>query len=154
MFSTVVESKLTSITAKIQERDAKECFCSSAEAEGMLVIESYPFSMGSGSVSMDAFGLPIFFKSRVLGVALSSVSTDVSPLVNFEIQHVSVGGTITVIDTFVMDGGKFSTININSAIYEAGQIAIKIKSVQGLVDEFAKYRVAVYLQAEEDLTIS
>ena len=107
MFSTVVESKLTSITAKIQERDAKECFCSSAEAEGMLAIESYPFSMGSGSVSMDAFGLPIFFKSRVLGVALSSVSTDVSPLVNFEIQHVSVGGTITVIDTFVMDGGKF-----------------------------------------------
>ena len=145
-------SRITYLARNARIGDSRECFCSTAESEGLLYTGSYPFSMGSGSVSMTPFGLPIFFKSRVLGIALSSVSTDEYPDIEFELQHVSVSGVVSVIDTFSMDKNKFVIDNIQSLIYQPGQICVKIKSVTGLSDEFAKYRIAIYLQSGESIS--
>jgi len=145
-------SRITYLARNAKIGDSRECFCSTAEAEGLLYTGSYPFSLGSGSVSMEPFGLPIFFKSRVLGIALSSVSTDEYPDIEFELQHVSVSGVVSVIDSFSMDKNKFVIDNIQSLVYQPGQICIKIKSVTGLSDEFAKYRIAIYLQSGESIS--
>ena len=145
-------SRISYLSRNAKIGDSKECFCSTAEAEGLLVTDSYPFSMGSGSVSMEPFGLPIFFKSKVLGIALSSVSSDEYPIVEFELQHVSVSGVVSVIDSFTMDKNKFVIDNIQSLVYQPGQICVKIKNVIGLTDEFAKYRIAIYLQSGEAIS--
>ena len=83
---------------------------------------------------------------------MSSVSTDEYPDIEFELQHVSVSGVVSVIDTFSMDKNKFVIDNIQSLIYQPGQICVKIKSVTGLSDEFAKYRIAIYLQSGESIS--
>ena len=153
MYSPYVNaSRITYLARNARIGDSKECFCSTAEAEGILYVGSYPFSMGSGSVSMEPFGLPIFFKSKVLGIALSSVSVDDYPDIEFELQHVSVSGVVSVIDTFSMDSNKFVINNIQSLVYQPGQICVKIKSVSGLTDDFAKYRLAIYLQSGESIS--
>ena len=145
-------SRISYLSRNAKIGDSKECFCSTAEAEGLLVTDSYPFSMGSGSVSMEPFGLPIFFKSKVLGIALSSVSSDEYPIVEFELQHVSVSGVVSVIDSFTMDKNKFVIDNIQSLVYQPGQICVKIKNVIGLTDEFAKDLIAIYLQSGEAIS--
>jgi hypothetical protein len=145
-------SRISYLARNAKIGDSRECFCSTAEAEGLLVTDSYPFSLGSGSVSMEAFGLPIFFKSKVLGIALSSVSSDEYPDIEFELQHVSVSGVVSVIDTFSMDSNKFVINSIQSLVYQPGQICVKIKSVSGLTDDFAKYRIAIYLQSGEAIS--
>ena len=147
-----LSNRLSYLDRNLRLSDAKECFCITAEAEGLLINSSYPFSIGTGSVTMEAFGVPLFFKFMVLGVALSCVSSDDTPSVGFEIQHVSTTGVVTTIDTFLMDSGKFVSKPINSVIYDKGQIAIKILSSDGLSDDFAKYRIALYLQSEQILT--
>tara|TARA_R110000868_G_scaffold47152_1_gene155038 strand:- start:965 stop:1426 length:462 start_codon:yes stop_codon:yes gene_type:complete len=130
----------------------RECFCSTAEAEGSLITGSYPFSMGTGSVSSVPFGLPVFFQHRVLGYALASVSADAIPLVEFFIEHLAEGATeSTIIDRFVMDNMKSVSRKITSLIFPPGQICIRVGDIDGLDDEFAKYRIALYLQAEESL---
>lgn len=153
MYSSYANAaRITYLARNAKIGDSKECFCSTAEAEGLLVTDSYPFSLGSGSVSTEPFGLPIFFKSRVLGIAMSSVSSDEYPDIEFELQHISVSGVVSVIDSFSLDKNKFVIDNVQSLVYQPGQICVKIKNVSGLTDEFAKYRLAIYLQSGEAIS--
>jgi hypothetical protein len=145
-------TKINHLSRRINHGDSRECFCSTAEAEGLLIKNTYPFSLGSGSVTEEPFGLPIFFRSRVLGIALSCVSSDINPRVDFELQHISVSGIITKIESFSMGDGKFVSNHIQSAIYPAGQIAIKIKDTDDLEDEFAKYRISIFLQSADPIS--
>lgn len=146
-----LSNKITSLVHYNVLNFRRECFCSTAEAEGLLITDTYPFSLGAGSVSETAFGIPIFFKHRVLGVALSSVSDDLIPLVEFFIEHKDSNGQITIIDNFFMNNSKFVSRKISSSELPAGQICIRVGEVSELSDQFAKYRVAIYLQAEESL---
>ena len=131
---------------------ARECFCCTAEAEQLIYSGSYPFSLGSGSVSMTPFGIPIYFKHKILGVALSSASTDMIPEVEFFIEHLAKGSNVpTIVSRFILDSEKFVNLKIDSAVFPAGQICFRVGSTSELSDDFAKYRIAVYVQAEESL---
>ena len=150
MYSFGLYSRIASLQSKSNSNDAKVVFCSTAEAEGLLVANIYPFSYGSGSVSADPFGLPIFFAHRIIGYSLVAESTDESPNVEFELQHLAEGELIPVaIDKFETKGAKHVNKKINSSTYQAGQICIKVNSCSGLTDPFGKYRIALYLQSEE-----
>ena len=146
-----LSNRLSYLDRNLRFSDAKECFCITAEAEGQLIASSYPFSIGTGSVTMVPFGVPIFFKFMVLGVALSCVGTDDEPTVGFILEHISTTGVVTEISSFIMDSSKFVTTPVGSVIFPPGQIALKISAVDGLTDDFAKYRVAIYLQSEQIL---
>jgi len=150
MYSFGLYSRVASLQRRSNFNDAKVVFCSTAEAEGLLVANIYPFSYGSGSVSADPFGLPIFFAHRIIGYSLVAESTDEAPHVEFELQHLAEGELIPVaIDTFQTGGVKHFNKKLNSATYQAGQICLKVVSCSGLSDQFGKYRTALYLQSDE-----
>jgi hypothetical protein len=146
----VLNSRIRSVERFSRNYDKKDVFCSTAEAEGELVPGYYPFSYGSGSVSDSPFGLPIFFKFKVIGYAMSSKSTDdILSAITFEIQHLATDSLVpTVIDTFTLDKTYYNK-KLNSFTFGPGEICVKVKSTIGLTDDFAKYRIAIYLQSEE-----
>jgi hypothetical protein len=145
-----LNTRIRSVERFSLNNDRKVVFCSTAEAEGELVAGYYPFSYGSGSVSDSPFGLPIFFNFKVIGYAMSSKSTnEILSAITFEIQHLKTDSlTPTIIDTFTLDRTYYNK-KLNSSVFGAGEICIKVKSCVGLTDDFAKYRIAIYLQSDE-----
>ena len=133
--------------------DNKMCFCSMMEFEGVLVAAEYPFASGYGSPSGPGFGLPVPFGYKLVGYSVICVSTDASPAVSLQLEHYDFGSaTPVVIDSPALDSTKY--VNVKALVdvaHLAGNVCVKVVSKSGVVDVDAKYRLALYLQSQEEL---
>ena len=151
---------ITSEAASRVAGDNKMCFCNVMEFEGVLATGDYPFACGYGSPSGPGFGMPIPFNSKVVGYSLVCVSSDVKLNVSMTMEHhrYSDGGINPVADFNLVsaDGSNknVSAMPSNSAVLSAGNLCVKVSGItelvgaNGVIDPYAKYRLAVYLQSQ------
>ena len=126
-------------------------FCSVAEAEGILVANSFPFSFGMGSLSDENFGLPLPFNGNLMRVALTSLSTDLNPEVSFTIINYPFDNSaaVVVLPTTTISG-KSGIVNIGTRTGKPGNLVVKVVSVAGIVDDNAKFRMSFFYTSEDE----
>jgi hypothetical protein len=132
--------------------DNKMCFCSMMEFEGLVAQNDFPFAAGYGSPSGVGFGLGVPFNYKVVGYSINCVSSDVSPSVEFLLEHYDFGSTTAdPVDTCTMGSNKYvNKAKFVGPSHSGGNLVVKINTVSGLSDVNARYRLAVYLQSQDE----
>ena len=74
--------------------DKRMTFVSIGEAEGLLIVNDYPFAFGFGSPSKAGFGLAIPFNFAIVGFAITVDSTDINRSITFSVEHYDVNGNL------------------------------------------------------------
>ena len=127
-------------------------FISTAEAEGILEVNSYPFSFGMGNQSEPEYGLPVPFSYNIRKLAYSCISSDANPSVSIKILHYPFGSsTGEVLAPSLSLVGKYSNINLSQSVLTPGNIVIQILSVSGLSDDNSKFRLSFVLTSNDGL---
>jgi hypothetical protein len=133
---------------------SKVCFAHALEYEGILVDGEYPMSAGYGVPSAPGFGVSMPFGYRLAGWSMVCKSGDNSASVSVVLEHYDFGeySSSTVLDAATLNGNtNYISRTVESAIMPAGSVCLKIGAVGNLVDPEARYRVSLYLQADEAL---
>ena len=150
-------SVLTFFNSKEQELrilgDKKQVFSVASEYQGLMANDQYPFSYGYGSQSSSSFGYLIPFHYKLSGFTLLCDSSDVSPSINFQIINVPNDntGSVVLVDKIMDSSKKVSELYPNSTIQKQGVLNIKIINATGLNDEFARYRLVLFLKCDDVL---
>ena len=127
-------------------------FISTAEAEGVLLVNSYPFSFGMGNQSEPEYGLPVPFSYNIRKLAYSCISADTSPTVNIKVLHYPFGSsTGQVLNSSLSLVGKYANIYLSHSGLTPGNIVIQIVSVDGLTDDDSKFRLSFVLTSNDSL---
>ena len=132
-------------------------FSNVMEAEGILLVNDMPFSMGSGSPSRPGFGLSVPFNYKVVAYSIICNSTDTNPNVSFSLRNYKNGSTTDYTEFasyIVMGSTKYKKqLQVPSAVpqffseQEPGNLCIIVNSVSGCVDVNARYRFSLFLQS-------
>lgn len=143
-YENVIETKLRI------EGDKKQVFSVSSEFQGILSDLSYPFSFGYGSQSSASFGYSIPFNYRLAGFTLICDSLDVNPSVVVEIESVpdDGSGVVSIVNKTLDSNKKLKELFPSALVQKSGLINIKIVSVNGCVDELARYRCVLFLKSD------
>jgi hypothetical protein len=133
----------------------KSCFCQSFEAEGLLSVGEYPFSLGCGSPSVPPnFGFFIPFDCVLVGYSISRFTSDTGS-VNFAIERLSPytsGNLSTVINLSLSGSEKERYQGQMETSIPKGKLFIKCTQANGLTDITARYRISIFFQSIEYTT--
>lgn len=150
--TTARETAISTEQTTRQTAIEKIGFISTAEAEGVLEVNSYPFSFGFGNQSEPKYGLPIPFAYTLRGIAYSCISTDSSPEVNIKILHYPYDDSSPVVlNSSLALASKFSHHKVELPVSTSGNLVIQIVSVSGLTDDNSKFRLSLVLTSNESL---
>ena len=133
--NALLQSNIDAESTNRTNADKRMTFVSVGEAEGVLLLNDYPFSFGFGSPSKAGFGLAIS--------------------IGFGLEHYDVNGNLFTPQFGNVSGslGMSNVYNTNlfTDPYPPGNICIKIKSVQNVSDINARYRFTLYCQSLDEL---
>lgn len=135
------------------ENDKKQVFSVASEFQGLMSDNTYPFSYGYGSQSSLSFGYEIPFNFKLAGYTLICDSEDPNPSVNVIIENVPNDSSpvVDIVNSTLNSSKKLSQLFPAALVQKAGHINIKVVSVSGCVDEFARYRAVLFLKSDVQL---
>ena len=139
-------------TARAQDI-SKVGFISTAEAEGILEVGTYPFCFGMGNQSDLNYGLPLPFSYTLQSIAYTSkaTTTDHSMILNIIHYPFNTLETPTVLQNSVAVSGLYSIVSIKKIAPSAGNLVVEIVSTQNLTDNNGKYRLSFILTSNDSL---
>jgi hypothetical protein len=142
---------------EVRNKVNSTAFCNVIEAEGILLVNDMPFSMGGGSPSKPGFGLSVPFNYKVVAYSIICNSTDTNTNVSFSLRNYKNGSTtdyVEVASNIVLGATKYKKqLQVPSAVppffseQEPGNLCIIVNSVSGCVDVNARYRFSLFLQS-------
>jgi len=139
-------------TARAQDI-SKVGFISTAEAEGILEVGTYPFCFGMGNQSDLNYGLPLPFSYTLQSIAYTSKATTTNHSMILNIIHYPFNTleTPTVLQNSVAVSGLYSIVSIKKIAPSAGNLVVEIVSTQNLTDNNGKYRLSFILTSNDSL---
>jgi hypothetical protein len=139
-------------TARAQDI-SKVGFISTAEAEGILEVGTYPFCFGMGNQSDLNYGLPLPFSYTLQSIAYTSkaTTTDHSMILNIIHYPFNTLETPTVLQNSVAVSGLYTIVSIKAIAPSAGNLVVEIVSTQNLTDDNGKYRLSFILTSNDSL---
>jgi len=132
---------------------AKIGFISTAEAEGILEVGTYPFCFGMGNQSDLNYGLPLPFSYTLQSIAYTSIATTTNHSIIFNIVHYpfNTNEGPTILQNSVAVSGKYTIVSIKAVAPSAGNLVVEIVSTQNLIDDNGKYRLSFILTSNDSL---
>jgi hypothetical protein len=132
---------------------AKIGFISTAEAEGILEVGTYPFCFGMGNQSDLNYGLPLPFSYTLQSIAYTSIATTTNHSIIFNIVHYpfNTNEGPTILQNSVAVSGKYTIVSIKAVAPSAGNLVVEIVSTQNLTDDNGKYRLSFILTSNDSL---
>jgi hypothetical protein len=150
--TTARQSAVTAEQTARQTAIEKVGFINTCEAEGILSVNSYPFSFGMGNQSEPEYGMPVPFSYTLRGVGYSCVSSDASPSISVKISHYAFGsGVETVLYPSLTLSGKHFQTKLTKPSGSAGNLVVEVLSVSGLTDDASKFRLSLVLTCDSSL---
>jgi hypothetical protein len=124
----------------------------SLEAEGNVDNE-YPFSNGASLSSTFNFGVPLLTFS-LKGFTIISTSTNISPSISFQIEYKAFDSSdVIILDSFTLNYTYLNKKINNPSINSPGYINIKYLGSVNTEDDYAAYRIMLYVENHEDFLI-
>jgi hypothetical protein len=121
----------------------------SLEAEGNSDLNEYPFSNGSSLSSTVNFGVPLL-RFSLQGYTIISTSNNINPSVSFQIEYKTFDSDIiTILDTFTLNTNYYNKKIESPIINNTGYINIKYLGSINTDDEYAAYRIMLYIENQE-----
>ena len=123
---------------------SKVGFISTAEAEGILEVGSYPFCFGMENQSDLNYGLPLPFSYTLQSIAYTSIATTTNHSIIFNIVHYpfNTNEGPTILQNSVAVSGEYTIVSIKAVAPSAGNLVVEIVSSQNLTDDNGKYRLS------------
>ena len=132
---------------------AKIGFISTAEAEGILEVGTYPFCFGMGNQSDLNYGLPLPFSYTLQSIAYTSKATTTNHSIIFNLIHYpfNTNESPTILQNSVAVSGLYTIVSIKKIAPPAGNLVVEIVSTQNLTDDNGKYRLSFILTSNDSL---